>query len=200
MPIPNLMEILERMRTDYEKTIRKIASQHGIALLNISNNQEQIGMELNAQDLEKFKRGEEAVPLRISGVLYYLNKGLFEDAAYQLSRAGRSALYGPDRILFGKIRYLGEIMFMQIADAKSLHGQKYYRYMENVCFGFLEAAEGYLKGGNERAGLRAFRRFERVGRKRSFNHPKMDMPLRRIMEYYPDLTERIERYRTDVKA
>ncbi len=187
----------------YWRCIENIAKHHGLYLKEIKGENEWIGAEIDAEKHEKDYQKLEAIPLRMAGALFYLKQDLYEDAAYQLSRAGRDATTTTNQLLCGELRHIGAILFLHIMEAEGFpkgdQDGRIRNLAENVCYGMLYAAEAYLKEGNhERVGKRCHWRFDSMGRSIGFSKKNIKLPFRNIIRNCPDLEDAVQRYCSDM--
>lgn len=187
----------------YQRCIENIAEHHGLYLKEINDKNEWLRLEIGAERHEKAHQKLEAISLRMAGALFYLKQGLYEDAAYQLSRAGKNATITENQLLCGELRHIGAILFLHIIKAEGFPkgGQtgRIRKLAENVCYGMLYAAEAYLKEGNhEKAGKRCYGYFDSIGRNIGFSKENIRLPFKHIIRDCPDLEDAVQRYCTDI--
>lgn len=187
----------------YQHCIENIARRNGLPLSEIKSSDRWTDVEMNAHRLEKSYLKLEAIPLRMAGALFYLKQGSYEDAAYQLSRAGRDATTIKNQLLCGELRYIGAILFLHIMEAEGFpkveQDSRIRGLAENVCYGMLYAAEAYLKEGNhEKVGKRCYGHFDSMGRSVNFSRKNIKTPFRNIIKDCSDLGDAVQSYCSDM--
>lgn len=196
-----LTNILKDLIPHYEQTLRNIANHHKFALKDIHNEYERIKAETKAENFEDSEDKEQkvdAISLRISEAIFYLKRNLYEDAAYQVSKAGRNAFLVHKTLLYAQLRHIGGLQFRHIIVTKELsptsNPEYYHRLYKEMCYSFLYAAEAYTKEKRYKVGIRCWNNFKQMALTSGFGNKELIGTLGRVKENCLKLKTSVDDY------
>lgn len=147
-----------------EKIIEALADKYNIKIESIQGKHQRFEVEDKAEKLET-EKDEACVGKRLSIALYYIGQGCHEDAIYQIAKAAKRApKIAP--ILKAKLRHIAATEFHHILEIKCAMGEnvwtKYPQTLQEMCYNYLFAAEGYIRDKRESTneiGVQCFNQF-----------------------------------------